>query len=255
MKINNLFNFNNKIVLITGCNGQLGRDMCNFFLGLGAYVYGIDIIAIKKISNKKFFFYKTDFSKEKNISKIFKVIFKKQKKIDVIINNAAKSFFTPFNKRTKKEINETLQTNLVGPTYVIKEYCKWHKKNISKKCNIINIGSIYGVVSPDLRIYDSKDRTNSEIYGASKAGLIQLTKYFATTLAHKNIVVNSISPGGILNKKKQSSKFIKKYTERVPLKKMATTFDICLAALYFASDDVRYTTGQNLIIDGGLTAW
>ena len=255
MKINNLFNFNNKVILITGCNGQLGYDMCNFFLDLGSYVCGVDIATNKKINNSKFFYYKADISNEKNVSKIFKIIFKNHKKLDVIINNAARSFFTPFNKRTKKEINDTLQTNLVGPINVIKEYCKYHKKNISNKCNIINIASIYGVVSPDLRIYDSKDRINSEIYGASKAGLIQLTKYFSTTLADKNIVINSISPGGILNKKNQSKKFIKNYSSRVPLKRMGSTFDICLATLYFASDKVTYTTGQNLIIDGGLTAW
>tara|TARA_Y100001958_G_C21091311_1_gene444313 strand:- start:133 stop:693 length:561 start_codon:yes stop_codon:yes gene_type:complete len=182
-------------------------------------------------------------------------IFISQKKIDVIVNNAAKSYFSSFQKRTKKEINETLDTNITGPINIIKEYLKLHNKYKSKRCNIINISSIYGIVSPDLRIYDSKDRINSEIYGASKAGLIQLTKYFSTILADKNIFVNSIAPGGILNKKKQSKKFIKRYNNRVPLKKMATTLDVCLATLYFASDQMNYTTGQNLTIDGGLTAW
>ena len=255
MKINDFFNFDKKIILITGCNGQIGIDMCNFFLNLGSFVYGVDLKNTKKINNKKFFFYKLDVAKENNVKNLIKKIFDKHNKIDVIVNNAAKSYFSPFNKRTKKEIDETLNTNIAGPINIIKQYTKFQKIYNSKRCNIINIGSIYGVISPDLRIYDSKDRINSEIYGASKAGLIQLTKYFSTVLADKNIFINSISPGGVLNLNKQSKKFIRKYSKRVPLKKMATTFDICLAALYFASDQVNYTTGQNLVIDGGLTAW
>ena len=255
MKINNFFNFEKKIVLITGCSGQIGFDMCNFFLELGSLVYGLDLKNIKKIKNKNFFFFKTDITKEKNINNLIKKIFNSHKKIDVIINNAAKSYFSPFIKRTNNEIDNTLNTNIKGPINIIKQYYKFHKKYNSKRCSIINIGSIYGVVSPDLSIYESKDRISSEIYGASKAGLIQLTKYFSTVLAKDNIFVNSISPGGVLNKKQQSRTFIKRYNKRVPLGKMATTFDICLAALYFASDHVNYTTGQNLVIDGGLTAW
>ena len=255
MKINNLLNFNNKVILVTGCNGQLGNDISNFFLKLGSIVYGIDISNNKNIKNSNFFFKKTDISKHKKINLILKQILRDHKKIDIIINNAAKSFFTPFYKRTKREINETIDTNLTGPINIIKEYYKLHKKNHSKRCNIINIGSIYGIVSPNLKIYDSKDRINSEVYGASKAGLIQLTKYFAVALAKENIIVNSISPGGILNNKVQSKKFIRKYSQRVPMEKMGNTFDICLALLYFASDKVKYTTGQNLVIDGGLTSW
>lgn len=255
MKINNFFNFEKKIVLITGCNGQIGFDMCNFFLELGSIVYGIDLKNIKKIRNKNFFFLKTDITNEKKIDKSIKNIFNSHNKIDIIVNNAAKSYFSPFIKRTKKEIDDTLNTNVRGPINIIKQYYKYHKKYDSKRCSIINIGSIYGVVSPDLRIYESKDRINSEIYGASKASLIQLTKYFSTVLAKDNIFVNSISPGGILNKKQQSKTFIKRYNKRVPLGKMGSTFDICLAVLYFASDHVNYTTGQNLVIDGGLTAW
>ena len=255
MKINNFFNFKNKVILITGCNGQLGHDISNFFLDLGSIVYGIDTSNNQKIKNPNFFFKKADISKHKNVENFLKKIFKDNNKLDIIINNAAKSFFTPFYKRRKKEIDETLDSNLTGPINIIKEYYKLRKKNLSKKCNIINIASVYGVVSPDFKIYDSKDRINSEIYGASKAGLIQLTKYFAAFLAKENIIINSISPGGILNKKVQSKKFVKNYSKRVPMGKMGSTFDICIALLYFASDKVEYTTGQNLIIDGGLTTW
>ena len=132
MKINNLLNFNNKVILVTGCNGQLGNDISNFFLKLGSIVYGIDISNNKNIKNSNFFFKKTDISKNKKINLILKQILRDHKKIDIIINNAAKSFFTPFYKRTKREINETIDTNLTGPINIIKEYYKLHKKIIRK---------------------------------------------------------------------------------------------------------------------------
>ena len=68
-----------------------------------------------------------------------------------------------------------------------------------KKCKIINIGSIYGNISPDFRIYGKNDNFNSEIYGATKAGVIQLTKYLSVLMSKYNINVNSMSPGGIYN--------------------------------------------------------
>ena len=94
---------------------------------------------------------------------------------------------------------------------------------------------------------------SSEIYGASKSSIIQLTKYFAVLLAKKNINVNCISPGGILNKKLQSKKFIKNYIKRVPKNRMGKVDDLHTAIIYLSSDFSDYTTGQNIIVDGGLS--
>ena len=105
-----------------------------------------------------------------------------------------------------------------------------------------------------LQFYNKGDRFSPDIYGASKAGLIQITKYFSVLLAKKNIIVNSITPGGILNKQKQKKSFIKRYSDNVPMRRMASTNDILTAILMFSSNYSKYTTGQNLIIDGGLTS-
>ena len=126
---------------------------------------------------------------------------------------------------------------------------------ITKK-NIINISSIYSLISPDPRIYSKKDRKSSEIYGATKAGVNQMTKYFAVHLNNKNIRVNSVSPGGIYNSKKpQNKNFIKKYSDRNPMKRMAKTSEIIGAVIYLASNSASYTNGHNLIVDGGMSAW
>ena len=162
-------------------------------------------------------------------------------------------FYTPFEKRTEKETNLVLDTNIKGTINVCRTYFALHKKKNLRSCKIINIASIYGVVSPDFRIYGKKDNLNSEIYGGSKAALIQLTKYFAVSMAKYNIKVNCISPGGILNH--QGDEFIKKYSHKVPTKRMGNEKDLLSTLEFLISDNSSYVTGQNVVVDGGFTAW
>ena len=250
-KLNKLTNYKNKIVLITGSSGQLGQYMVSLFRNLGARVYGVDIVKIKndKLINKNFI--KGDVSNQKLVANCLHNIFKIEKKIDVIINNAGSSVFTNYLTRSKEEIQNVVNTNLTGTINFIKEFSKFNKKKSFGY--IINIGSIYGVKIPNFKIYKKNDRINSEIYGASKSGVIQLTKYFAKLLAKNKIITNCISPGGIINKKLQTKKFIKRYNSQVPLKRMARVDDFNFALIYFSNDQNTYTTGQNIVIDGGFT--
>ena len=98
---------------------------------------------------------------------------------------------------------------------MINEYSKIHKKFNLKKCNIINLSSIYGLLSPDFSIYGKNDRFNSEIYGATKASVIQLTKYYAVILSKENIIINCISQG-ILNKKTLRQKILLRIIQKSP---------------------------------------
>ncbi len=253
--IDTLFNFQNKIVLITGSSGQIGSALVNLFLDLGSKVYGFDQVS-KKIKNRNFKFIKTNVSNKINVKKNILKITKSEKKIDIIINNAGYSVFTKYYKRTDKEINKTVDVNIKGVTNMINEYSEIHKRYKIKKCNIINISSIYGLLSPDFRIYGKNDRFNSEIYGATKASVIQLTKYYAVILSKYNININCISPGGILNKNKPQAKdFVKKYSKRVPKQRMGIVEDLFTGILFLSSDKSNYIIGQNIIIDGGLSTW
>ena len=253
--INKLFNYKKKIVLITGSNGQVGKSLVRLFLDLGSIVYGLDISS-NTIKEKNFFYKKIDISNKKKIEAYFKDIVKKNKKVDIIINNAGYSVYSKFNKRTEKELNKTINVNLKGPINIINSYFKIHKSNKLKSCNIVNIGSIYGSLSPDFRVYGKNDNFNSEIYGATKAGVIQLTKYYSVILSKHNININCLSPGGIFNDDKpQEKKFIKKYSSRVPKNRMAKTEDIYTGILFLTSDKSNYVSGQNLLIDGGLSSW
>ena len=249
--INKFFNFKRKVVLITGCNGQIGSSLVKFFLDSKSKVYGLDLNKEKKC---KFNFIQTDISNEKQIKDSLDKIFKKEKKIDIVINNAGTAVFTNYKRRTEDEINNVFKTNVAGVINIIKNYSILFDKNKLKRGKIINIASIYGFISPDFNIYSKGDRFSSEIYGATKSSIIQLTKYYSVLLAKKNINVNCISPGGILNKKVQSSKFINKYKQRVPKKRMGNTEDLITSIIYLSSDYSDYTTGQNIVVDGGLSS-
>jgi NAD(P)-dependent dehydrogenase (short-subunit alcohol dehydrogenase family) len=247
-----LFNFKNKVILITGCGGQIGLKTSNLFLSLGAKVYGFDI-KLSKINNKNFFYMKTDITKNKILKKNIDKIFKKEKKIDIVINNAATSIYTDIEKRNDKELNNVYSLNVLSAINVIKYFYINYKKYNLKTASIINIGSIYGFLSPEFKIYKNGERFSAEIYGASKASIIQITKYFAVLFAKNNIRINAISPGGVINKKLQSNSFIKNYSKRVPLNRMARVEDLFTTLVYISSDYSSYLTGQNIIVDGGLS--
>lgn len=240
-----------KIILITGSSGLLGKNLTLKFLNEGHNVIGFDLT--NNIKNKNFYFNKVDLSKERQIIKAMNYFFKKFKKIDVIINNAAYSPYSDFLSRNYKEFKKSVDINLYAPFLIIQNYYKNFKKYKNINGNIINIASIYGVISPNMEIYDNKKKVNSEIYGATKAGLIQLTKYFGNIFAKENISVNAISPGGIINKKIQSINFIKRYSKNVPQKRMAKIDEILELISYLVNKKENYTTGHNFIIDGGLS--
>ena len=119
--------------------------------------------------------------------------------------------------------------------------------------SIINIGSIYGTVAPDFSIYAGTEMTMPVAYSAIKGGIIALTRYIATYYGSSNIRANVVSPGGIIDRQAQT--FIDRYIEKTPLDRMGTPPDVAGAVLFLASDASAYITGQNLLVDGGWTAW
>ena len=241
-----------KTILITGCSGFLGSELTNKLLQKNYVVIGFDKKKNKKIKHKNFLFKKIDITSETQVKKSINYFFLRLKKIDVVINNATYSPYSHFSDRTYKDFKKTVDINLFGPFNIIKNYYENVVKYKIKSGNIINIASVYGMLSPDFNIYKNKKKINSEVYGASKAGLIQMTKYFATILAEKNIIVNSVSPGGIENQKTQTKKFIKNYSKNVPIKRMANLDEVLEIIICLVEMRGRYLTGQNLVVDGGL---
>ena len=108
--------------------------------------------------------------------------------------------------------------------------------------------------SPDFKNYKKGDRKSSEIYSATKAGIIQLTKYFSNYMSNSNINVNCISPGGVENKNKQTKNFIRRYSQKNPSKRMAKVEEISSLILFLLSEKSDYINGENIVIDGGYSS-
>jgi len=234
----------------------LGKVICQGFLDAGSIVVGADLEIPKNsvIYNDNISYYSLDIADKKAVFDLYNELYNNQISIDVLINNAGVSTFEPFEERSEESFDWVSNVNLKGTFHCIQEYYK-HQKN-EKGGNVVNIASIYGLISPDPRIYKKGDRKNSEVYGATKAGIIQMTKYFAVHLAETGIRVNAISPGGIYNSKNpQSEYFIDEYSKRNPMGRMANVEEMLGAILFLASDASTYVTGQNLVVDGGMSCW
>ena len=271
--IDKKFNVKNKNIVLTGSSGRLGTQYAHFLSASGANMILIDIDSnlnaklAKQIQNK----YKTNsksytcnISQKKDIQKISKLIIKEYSKIDGLINNAG--FTTSFAKKEKKKSysssfedfpielwNQTLEVNLTGTFLCCQEFGREMAKK--KSGSIINIASHYGLVGPDQRIYGNSGLNLPISYATSKSGILNLTRYLASYWRGKNIRVNTLTPGGVLDKKIQTKDFIKKYSEKTILNRLANIDEYNGAILFLMSDASSYMTGSNLVIDGGWTSF
>ena len=226
--------FKNKTILITGSNGILGGEIVNYFNKFNCNLILTDRKGNSRKQTLKKKFYTCDLSKEKEIILFCKKIKKKYKKIDLIINNAAfvgdskiSGWNTKFDKQSYETFNSCLKVNLTSIFLLTKELRKL--LNNSNNPSIVNISSIYSFLAPDYNLYKGTNIFNPAGYGSSKAALVYLTKWLAATLAPK-IRCNSISLGGV--ERQQSKKFIKKYKDKVPLKRMANSKDLINSIIF-----------------------
>lgn len=248
-----------KVVLVTGAAGQLGRQFCHALACEGATVWvsDLDIDRCKEVvshlpGNSSHYPLILDVADPESVQRAFYEIKKASATLDVLINNAGIAVFTPFEERTLDEFMNVFKINAGGAFLCIQAVAKLMRAQKTKG-SIINIGSIHGMVSGDPRIYTDCSRKTAECYGASKAAIIHMTKYFAVHLAEFGIRVNCISPGGVFNN--QGKDFVKNYSYRTPMGRMAKETELAGAAIFLASAEASYITGQNIAIDGGWTAW
>jgi NAD(P)-dependent dehydrogenase (short-subunit alcohol dehydrogenase family) len=264
--IKKLINLKNRTAIITGGAGHLGQTFGEVLGELGANIVVIDINksgcydVAEKISNQ--FKVETlplvvNLEEENQVLDVSKRVLEHFGRIDVLINNGAfggtselTDWAVPFERQGRESWRRALEVNLTAPFILIQSCLDALKK--AGNGSIINIGSIYGLVGPDMRLYEGTKMGNPAAYGASKGGMIQFTRWLASALA-PDIRVNSISPGGIW--RNQSEDFVNRYIQKTPMGRMATEDDFKGAIAYLASDMSLYTTGQDLAVDGGWTAW
>lgn len=244
-----------KKVVITGANGQLGQALVQKYLDLNFIVIALDLNELKNQQiHKNLFHYDVDIRSLAETKLLFKKIVDKHGTVDVLVNNAGVAYFSHFKDRTESEMSEMYEVNLKGSVNCILSLVESRQDN-STPCSVVNIASVYGIVSPDFRIYGNGDRRSPEMYGATKAGLIQITKYFAVALAESSIRVNAVSPGGIFNDNKpQNDSFVKNYSLRTPLRRMARVNEVVNPIIFLSLEEASYITGHNLVVDGGYSA-
>ena len=262
-----MFNVENKIIVITGVCGQMGGVYAKFFLKNGAIVIGLDISSHKKLDldNKNFFFVETDITNKKSIIKALEEIKQKFGIPEVLINNAGldspPETNSPetgrFEEYPEEAWDRVLDVNLKGIFLTSQIFGEAMCQN--KKGSIINVSSIYGLVSPDPKIYDYKNNGMNSFYkpvaySASKSGIIGFSKSIALELGSRNIRCNVIAPGFIVTEMtdKLSGSVTEDWINNIPLKRSGSPVDVANVCIFLASDLSSYITGQVINVDGGL---
>ena len=261
-----------KTAVITGGAGILGKHFSEGLASCGSHVVIADrnkneaeILAsdLTRRYGQQCISIECDVSEPASVNSMVAEVVKQFGDIHVLHNNAAskssdlEAFFAPFEEYTLDQWREVTKVNLDGMFLVAQAVGKKMVEQ-SKGGSVIQTASIYGLLAPDSRIYEGSSYMGRAIntpavYSASKAAVIGLTKYLATYWADKNIRVNCITPGGV--ESGQNDTFKEKYSNRVPLGRMAQPEEVVGALLYLASNASSYVTGQNIIVDGGLSAW
>lgn len=243
----------NKVIIVTGVCGQIGTRISKKLLNEGHYVIGVDLKnTTPQIKNANFAYYRVDITSKKNVDDFFQNLKINHKTIDGLVNNAGTAVFSKFEERTEDELVNVTKTNIFGPIFMVQNFIQLAPRN--NTASIVNLGSIYGIVAPDQNMYKDTPRNSSEIYGMTKAATINFTKYLSVYLKDLKIRCNCVSPGGVLFK--QGPKFIKSYSNKVPLKRMANVDEIVEAIIFLLdSSKSSYINGTNLLVDGGFTAW
>lgn len=267
-----IFSLEGKTIVVTGGIGILGKVFVEAFLDHGANVAIVDkdktilneyCLYLRTKYKNKIFAYQCDVANELEIIQLVKDIENDLGIIHVLHNNAASKstdldkFFLPFEEYPLETWREVMSVNIDGMFLMAKHVGK-HMVDNKIKGSIIQTASIYGVYAPDQRIYEGSFYLNRQIntpavYSASKAAVVGLTKYLSSYWGEKEIRVNTLTPGGM--ESGQNSVFMEKYSNRVPMNRMGKPDELVGALIYLASDASTYVTGQNLIVDGGLSVW
>jgi len=263
-KLNQLMSLEGRVALITGGCGYLGQTFAETLMELGANIVLLDLQenenvceSLREHYSSKVISISCDLEKENEIKNSVAEILKIFNRLDIVVNNGAfagttdlEGWVTSFEKQTSETWRRALEVNLTAP-FVLVQACL-DALSVSGRGSIINIGSTYGVGGAVMSLYEGTSMGNPAAYAASKGVLIQFTRWLSTVLA-PGIRVNSISPGGIW--RDQPDSFHQRYVERTPLGRMANEEDFKGVIAYLASDASAYVTGQNIMVDGGWSAW
>jgi NAD(P)-dependent dehydrogenase (short-subunit alcohol dehydrogenase family) len=267
--VKDLFALENEVAVVTGALGKLGSIWIEALLGAGASVCALDLESASLSDD----FYKLQVLYDETRLKLYRCDVKDRTSLEAVCNSCIENFGVPsilvnnagidsppsdaakgqcLEDIPFEENRKIFEVNTLGLFLVAQVFGA--RMAEAGRGSIINIGSLYAGVSPDARFYDHiPGFLKPPAYGASKAAVINLTRYLATHWAPHGVRVNALSPGGVLGG--QDEDFKRKFCNRVPLGRMATAEDLRGPLLFLASRASAYVTGTELLVDGGFTAW
>lgn len=269
--ISEMFNLTGEIAIVTGGMGQLGSEYVRTLVAAGAKAASFDIS--NKINSKlkeqikkgQVSLHGGDITKKADVARMFKEVTAKFGTPTILVNNAGidappnapTSNTGPFEDYPEEIWDAVINSHLKGMFLVSQEFIR-RIRRAKKKGNIINISSTYGVVTPDQSLYEFR-RKNGEVffkpvaYSVAKSGVLNFTRWLAEYGASFGVRVNTLVPGGVFAG--QSEEFVKEYSKRTILGRMADAHEYNGAVLFLASNRASsYMTGAMLVADGGWTA-
>lgn len=238
-----------KIIIVTGGSGLIGKELVADINRKGGTAINADNVVETNFQAGTLYM---DITDDHSIETGIKQVEAEFGKIDGLVNNAyprTKDWGTKFEdidpESWRKNINMQLNSYFVCCQKVLEIMATRHSGAI------VNIASIYGVVGNDFTLYEEYGGTSPAAYSAIKGGLINFTRYLASYYGPKGIRINCVSPGGIFDH--QHPSFVTRYEAKVPMGRLGKPDDIAPAVSFLLSDEAKYITGQNLIVDGGWT--
>ncbi len=265
------FSLDQQIAVVTGACGRLGPIWVEALLDAGARVAALELPgapvstafhALAERSPRALERFDCDITRRESIERAAGAVASRMGIASVLVNNAgvdqppdAGGNRSTIDDLPIEQFRKMIEVNLLGTFQVTQVF--GGQMAARGNGSIINIGSLYASVSPDQRFYDHLPGDlpflKSPAYGASKAAVVNMTKYFSTLWGRQGIRVNTLSPGGVLGG--QDDQFRSKYGSRVPLGRMAQADDLKGPLVFLASPASSYVTGHELRVDGGFTAW
>lgn len=268
-----LFDLYGKVAVVTGGMGQLGIEYAMGLVKAGAQVALFDITDKPKVEKKLFSealqdgrikFYEVDILSHESIAMGLESVIQDTGAPKILINNAALDSppdapaeeVGPFETYPEDSFDKVMDVNVKGTFLCCQVIGGYMAENGGG--SVINVSSIYGILSPCQDIYDFR-RKDGEVffkppaYSISKSAVINLTRYLATYWAKKGVRVNTLTLAGVFNN--QPEEFLEEYCSRIPIGRMADASEYVGSVIFLSSDASSYMTGSNLVIDGGWSAW
>lgn len=260
-----LFSLSGKTALLTGATGHLGREMAFALAEAGARVLvnsrnltsctSLSETLIQRGYNAEAHAF--DVTSNEDVLSFYSSL--NGAPIDILVNNAYAGGPGTVETAASEEFISSYERSVVASHTLLREGLPHLRLAVQQTgyASVINISSMYGVVSPDLRIYASNKVANPPFYGAAKAALLQFTRYAACEFGHEGIRVNAIAPGPFPSEAVQSNEthFVKRLTERVPLRRIGNAMEIRGPLVFLASPASSFVNGATIAVDGGWTSW